>query len=526
MLLTAAALMAAALVILVPAYLVIRTVGAGQETLDLLTRASTLQTLLNTIVLAVSVTLSATFIAVPVAWLTVSSDLRGKRLWAILAALPLVLPSYVAAYIYMTILAPKGLMQQTLEPLTGVDRLPSLMGFPGAFLVLTIISYPFILLTVRAALVRMDPSLLEAARSLGMSPWRAFYRVTLPTLRPSIVAGGLLVALYVVRDFGAVTMWQYSTFTRIIYNRYLSYKLDAAAAMALVVVVMTLFILFLDSRSRGKARYGRLSSGAPRQRRPVKLGHWKWPAQIFLAALVFVSLILPGLALLFWLWRGWQQEWAVLPIQNYASIIDPLANLLQPAWNSLSVSLLAALLAAMMALPVAVLAIRRPSRLSRMIERFVYIGYALPGIVVALALVFFGINYASTFYQTMPMLLAGYAILFLPQAVGSQRASLLQVAPGLEEVARSLGQRPLAVFRKITLPLALPGILAGTALVFLTSMKELPATLILSPLGFSTLSSQVWSNINEAFFAQAAAPALLLLLLSSAPLAFLTLRDK
>ena len=124
------------------------------------------------------------------------------------------------------------------------------------------------------------------------------------------------------------------------------------------------------------------------------------------------------------------------------------------------------------------------------------------------------------------MLLVGYAILFLPQAVGSQRASLLQVAPGLEEAARSLGQRPLAVFHKITLPLALPGVLAGTALVFLTSMKELPATLILSPLGFSTLSSQVWSNINEAFFAQAAAPALLLLLLSSVPLAFLTLRDR
>jgi iron(III) transport system permease protein len=177
-------------------------------------------------------------------------------------------------------------------------------------------------------------------------------------------------------------------------------------------------------------------------------------------------------------------------------------------------------------LPVAILVVRRPSRFSRLVERLTYIGFALPGIVVALALVFFGIHYASPLYQTMPMMLAAYIILFLPQAVGSQRASLLQVSPVLEEAARSLGKRPFAAFRKVTFPLIVPGVLAGGALVFLTSMKELPATLILSPLGFSTLSTQVWSNINEAFFAKAAAPALLLLLLSSLPLALLTLRDK
>jgi iron(III) transport system permease protein len=164
--------------------------------------------------------------------------------------------------------------------------------------------------------------------------------------------------------------------------------------------------------------------------------------------------------------------------------------------------------------------------LSGIIERFTYVSYALPGIVVALALVFFGIHYVPTLYQTLPMLLVAYVVLFLPQAVGSQRSSLMQVSPGLEEAARSLGQRPFAAFRKVTFPLAVPGVLAGGALVFLTSMKELPATLILSPFGFSTLAAQVWTHINEAFFAQAAAPALLLLLLSSLPLAFFTLRDK
>jgi iron(III) transport system permease protein len=444
------------------------------------------------------------------------------------------LPSYVAAFVYMTILAPKGLLQQFLEPWTGIARLPSLIGFPGAFLVLTFIGFPYILLPVRAAFQRMDPSLLEAARSLGLSPRKVFVRVTLPYLRPSIVAGGLLVMLYVLRDFGAVTMWQYSTFTRIIYNRYLSYRLDTAAALALVVVAITITILLLESRSRGKARYARLSSGAARRLRPVKLGRWQWPAQLFLGSLTFVTLVLPTIGLLIWLWRGWnvaarplrEQDWAVQSPGGLSGNLQSFTSLFQPALSSLSVSLLAALLAMILALPIAILVVRRPSRLSRMLERLSYIGFALPGLVVALALVFFGIQYVPSLYQSVPMMLAAYVILFIPQSVGSQRASLLQISSGLEEAARSLGKQPLSVFRNITFPLVLPGVLAGGALVFLTSMKELPATLLLSPLGFTTLSTQVWTNINEAFFARAAAPTLLLLLLSSLPLALLTFRDK
>ena len=146
-------------------------------------------------------------------------------------------------------------------------------------------------------------------------------------------------------------------------------------------------------------------------------------------------------------------------------------------------------------------------------------------VFVALALVFFCLNYASSLYQTLPVLLLAYLILFLPQAMGAQRASLLQVTPSLEEAGRSLGSRPSEVLRRITLPLLRSGLLAGALLVFLTSMKELPAALILSPMGYTTLSTQVWTNINEAFFARAAAPALLLLLLSSLPLAIMTSRD-
>jgi iron(III) transport system permease protein len=178
------------------------------------------------------------------------------------------------------------------------------------------------------------------------------------------------------------------------------------------------------------------------------------------------------------------------------------------------------------ALPVAVLSVRYPGRWSRVLERLTYLGYALPGIVVALAFVFVGVHLARNLYQTLPMLVLAYLVLFVPQAVGATRTSLLQVPSSLEEAGRSLGHSSFGVFRRITLPLLRPGMLAALGLVFLTVMKELPATLILSPIGYRTLASAVWNNISEAFFAQAAAPALLLVLLSSLPLAILTLRDK
>jgi iron(III) transport system permease protein len=499
--------------LLPPAYLIVRTTGAGGAALDVLLRATTLATLARTVLLAASVTVASALLAVPLAWLTVSTDLPGRRFWAVATALPLVLPSYVAAYLLASILGPRGLVFQALEPALGITRLPEIYGFPGAFLALTLMSYPYTLLSVRAALQRMDPALLEAARSLGLSPWEAFRRITLPHLRPAVVAGSLLVALYVLRDFGAVSMMRYNTFTRIIYIQYRSFvDRSLAASLALVLVGMTAALLYLELRTRGKARYARRSVGAPRKARPVRLGRWRWPALIFVGSVVGVALLLPATGLIYWLGRG------------LASKV-PLTGLLPAAGNSLVVSLAAALLASAGALPVAILAVRRRGRASQLVERLTYTGFALPGIVVALALVFFGASYVPALYQTLPLLLIAYVILFIPQAVGATRSSLLQVPPSLEEAARSLGHSPSATLRRVTIPLVRPGLAAGAALVFLTCMKELPATLLLSPLGFRTLSTGVWANISEAFFAQAAAPALLLVLLSSIPLAALTLKE-
>ncbi len=515
--------MVAGLILIVPAYLVVRTMGVGREAFDLLARARTLSVLGNTLLLAASVTFAATLIAVPIAWLTSQTNLPGRRLWAVLTALPLVVPSYVLAFLFVSMLAPKGPIQQWLAPL-GVERLPSVYGFWGAFLVLTLSTYPYILLTVRAAFKRLDPCLTEAARSLGQSPWQAFWSVTMPSLRPSILAGGLLVALYVLRDFGAVTMLQYSTFTRVIYNRYTSYRLDTAAAMALVLVVVTAVILLLESRARGKASYARVSTGAQRKRKPTDLGRWTLPALLFVGGIVLVALVLPAVGLGYWFVRGLNQDFAVQSLGS--GNVAPLITLVEPALRSIGVALLGALVAILAALPIAILAVRRQSPLSRLFEHLTYARFALPGLVVALAFVFIGTKLVPSLYQTLPMLLFAYVVLFIPQAVGAERASLLQVPERLEEAGRSLGKRPSEVLRMVTLPLLKPGMLAGATLVFLTIMKELPATLILSPIGFGTLATQVWTHINEAFFARAAAPTLLLVLLSSVPLALLTLRDK
>jgi iron(III) transport system permease protein len=227
---------------------------------------------------------------------------------------------------------------------------------------------------------------------------------------------------------------------------------------------------------------------------------------------VFLGLVTPAGVLFYWLVRGIQ-------------VGEQLIVVWMAARNSLLVSFLAAAISVMAAIPFVVLNVRYPSRWSYLLERLTYIGYALPGIVIALALVFFGTRFAMGLYQTIPMLLLAYLILFLPQAIGVLRASLLQVPPILEETARSLGRHPVNVFRTITLPLVKPGILAGASLVFMTTMKELPATLILSPIGFKTLAMSIWMDVSEAYFARAAVPALLLILISSLSISFLLSKE-
>ncbi len=513
------------LVLLIPFYLLVRSGGAWRATIDTLRQPVTLHTLGNTVLLTISVTIFASMLAIPLAWLTTRTDLPGRKLWTILHSLPLVMPSYIYAFLFLSFLSPRGLLQQALAWL-GIERLPSIYGFPGAFIVLSLIGYPYIFLTVRAALRQMDTDLLEAAQVDGASKRDLLRHVLLPYLWPSITSGGLLVALYCLRDFGAVTLLQYSTFTRVIYNRYQGLRLEEAATLAAVLVLLTGFILWAEGRWRSAEIDSPDTIADTLLTTRIKLKHWRWPALLFTAGVSLLSLIMPTCILIYWFVRGLRQDWLISAIGDDRSNTANLIDVFGPAQTSVLTALLAAVVGLIFATPIALLATRNNGWWARFFERISYASYALPGIVVALAFVYIGINYVRPLYQTLPMLIAAYMVLFVPQAISAERSILTRIPVELEEVGYNLGGTRWDILRYVTLPLMRPGIAAGGLLIFLTVMKELPATLILSPIGYRSLSSLIWSNLSEAFFARAAIPTLLLLFLSSLPLAYLTFRDR
>ena len=501
LLLRVSAIVIAVAVLLPLVYLLIRAGESGPRFWDIVSRPETRRVFWNSVVLTVLVTGTSSIIGVTLAWLTTRTDMPGRSFWAIATSLPLVLPSYVGAFALLGAIGPNRMLAELLAPL-GVERLPSMYGLPGAWLTLTLFSYPYVSLTVRAGLRGLDPSLEEAARSLGRSPSRIFREITWPHLKPSIQAGGLLVALYTLSDFGAVSMLHFNSFTRAIFVYYrTSFDRSAPAVLALMLVALTLLILWIESRTRGPTRLYRAGVGTARANPRVRLGWKKIPAIVFCALVTTAGLVLPVSVIAYWMWQGWQTG-------------EPLWRGWDMVANSIQASLWAAGVTVTAALPVAWLAVRHPGRGSRLIEKSAYAGHALPSIMIALSLVFWAARYAPPLYQSFALLIFAYLCRFLPEALGSVRASLLQLNPRMEEAARNLGHHPTSVFRTITLPLLRPGLLTGFALVFMTTMKELPVTLLLSPTGFNTLATRIWSATEEALFAQAAAPALVLVVVS------------
>jgi iron(III) transport system permease protein len=475
--------------------------------LAFVSRPSTIEVLLNSVGIAIVSTLFSAVIAVPLAFLTLRTDLPWRQFWLIATTLPLAVPDYVGSFALIAAFGPKGsLLQLLLEPL-GVQELPEIYGWSGAVLGLTLFSYPYLLLSVRAGLQGIAPVIEEAALSLGHSPSSTFVRIILPQLRPSLVAGGLLVALNALQDFGTTSLMRFKTFTQEIFLQYrYTFNRNQAAALALMLVGLVLLILWLEYKARSRAAYYICGNTSHRPQALVHLGVWKVPALLFCLTVISLSLILPLGVTLFWLMRGL----TVSGVYEYVY----LQKVIQLAWNSIWAAGLAAVVATLCALPVAILAVRFPSRITTAIERCSYIGFGLPGIVVALSLVFLGANYLPWLYQTLPMLVFAYLVLFVSQSVGTVRGSLLQVNPQLEESARSLGRNPWQTLKAITLPLVCPGVLSGAALVFLTAIKELPATLLLAPIGFNTLAMHIWKATENVSFSDAAAGTLIMLVIS------------
>ncbi|WP_415182451.1 ABC transporter permease [Phaeovulum sp.] len=434
--------------------------------------------LLITLTVPISVVLS-----LALAWLTERSDLPGARVWAWLAIAPLAVPAFVHSYAWITVL-------------------PGLHGLPAGVLISTLAYFPFVYLPVAAALRFLDPGLEEAAAALGHTPWRVFLHVVVPQLRLAILAGSLLLALHLLTEYGLFAFIRFDTFTTAIVDQFQS-RFDSAAAnmLAGVLVICCLAVLAAEIMLRGRARYARVGSGAARKPRRMRLGRAVWPCLALPFGVAALSLGVPLLTIARWLVAGGAQVWDMGAIGL-------------AFWQTLVLAVGGALLAVVMATPAAWLANRRSGPLPRLLEAGNYIVGALPGVVVALALVTITVRVALPLYQSVATILAAYALMFLPRAMINLRASLARAPVELEQAAGVLGRNPFQALLQITMRLSAPGAAVGAALVGIGIMTELTATQMLAPNGTRTLALAFWAKSGELDYAAAAPYALIMVALS------------
>jgi len=497
--------------VLVPlGYLLLRAFRADPQTLwDLVVRWRNLRLLGNTVGLTIGVLVGTTIIAFPLAWLTTRTDLRGRTVLTLLGVLPLAVPGYVMAYVLLATTGSYGTLAQTL----GVV-LPRLSGYDGALIALTLVTYPYLFLNLRTALMGVDPALAESARSLGYGRWQVFREVVLPQLRPGFLAGSLLVGLHVLGDFGVVSLMRFETFSYALYLQYAaSYDRVYAACLALMLLALTIAVLFLEAKLLRGLLLHRTGSGTSRRAVPQQLGAWRWAGYAFGIGVALVSVGLPVVTVGYWM-----SDVVVGEV--------PWASLGSSLWASISASVPAALLAALLAVPVAYLGVRHRSAWTKGVERIAYLGYATPPLAFALALIVFTLGAVPFAYQTLGLLVVAYALHFLAEAIGPIRSALYQAPPTLEEAARSLGRSRLGAFASVTLPLMRRGVLVSVAFVFLSAMKELPITFLLAPSGFETLALNVWSYAEEAMFGRAAPYALTIMFFSACFVGLLLAREQ
>ncbi len=488
----------ACLAVLIPlAYLVLRALEANpKDLLEIVFRLRNLELLFKTVALGLGVVLAASLIALPLAWLTARTNLPAKGLLTLIGVLPLAVPGYVGAYAMLAATGHNGV----LEKLFGFN-MPRPEGYFGALGVLALFSFPYLYLNLWNALRGLDPSLEESGRSLGLSQWQVFWRVILPQLRPAWLSGALLITLHVLGDFGVVSLTRYDTFSSAIYVQYnAAYDRVYAAWLGLMLLVITVGTLMLETRFLKNIRLSRIGSGVARHQTLMLLGRWMIPAFGFVAGIAIVTLVIPLGTIVFWLFGSAAPDWKALvfALQNSAFAAAPTA-----------------LVATFFAVPLAMLSNRYASPLTRLLERSAYLGYATPPLALALAFVFFSLRVIPELYQTLAMLIIALTIHFLAEAIGPVRASLLQANPKLEEAARGLGFTSMQTFARVTLVLIRRGLLTSLALVFLSCLKELPITFLLAPIGFDTLSKQIFGFTSESMFAQAAPFALAIVIASS-----------
>ncbi len=469
-----------ALIVLAPVVVtVVQALQGGVSSAANSVRASSSLTLLgHTALVALVATPICGVFGVAGAWFVERTRLPGRRLWALLLVAPLVVPLFVTSYAYATLGA-------------------SLTGFFGSVAIIGFSYYPIVFLLCAASLRVMDPALEESSRSLGLGVWRTFWRVVMPQLRPALYGGLLLVALDALVEFDAFVAFKYQTFTLDIYAQYqVSFSASGAAALSFFSVVLCVIVLVGESRLRGGAEYTRISHGARRATDRYDLGRATPAVLLGFTAFVAVSLGIPVGMLVYWF------------TQSSSAALSGASASLHYLWPATLTSVLlgvgSALVAILLALPIAVLAVRYKGRLTTLLERSVYLSFALPDLVAAVALAYAASHLVHALYGSVALLVLAEAMLFVPFAVVALRSTLGLLEPALEDTSRSLGLGPLRTLWRVTVPLARPGFAAAGVLVFAFALGDLSTAQVLLPPSMYTLGTQFSANARTVAYAAAA----------------------
>ncbi len=413
------------------------------------------------------------------AWLVERTNLPWRRFWALLLVAPLTMPPFVTSYAWAN-----------LTPALQASTL-------GAIGIIAFTYYPIVFLLVAVALRGLDPALEETASSLGLGPWKIFFRVVLPQLRPALLGGLLLVVLDALVELDAFVALHFQTFSTDIYNQYrLGFSSSGAAALSYVSILFCILVLFGEAKLRGNANYTRVSLGARRAPIRYALGYGLVPALAGILGIVGVGLGIPVAMLAKWF------------SQSSQTALSGAAGNLQYLWpatlTSVELGVAASALAVALAIPVAILAVRHRAWYVTAIERGSYLSYALPDVVGGIAIAYAASHWARFSYETFPLLVVAEAMLFVPFAIVAMRATIGQIEPALEDSARALGAGPLATFGRVTAPLARPGYVAAGVLVFAFTLGDLSTTQVLLPPNDYTLGTEFQANSSAVAFTAAA----------------------
>jgi iron(III) transport system permease protein len=481
--------------------------------------------ILNSLWLCLGVGCGVGLLGVATAWLTAMHDFPGRRLFSWALVLPLAMPAYVMAYVYTDLLQFVGPVQTTLRETFGWAHgdywFPDIRTLPGAMLMFVCVLYPYVYLLARSAFLERASGMLEAARTLGMGPWRAFFAVSLPLARPAIVAGVALALMETLADYGTVAYFAVNTFTTGIYRAWFSLgDRIAAAQLAAMLLGFVLFLLMAEKISRGRARYNN-TTGRNRPMAGARLtGIRAGLAFLACAVPLLLGFVLPAILLL-----------KMALTEGDAQFGE---RFLVLSRNSFVLAGITAMIAVLLALIMAYGARLSKTTFANGLNRLVGLGYAVPGAVIAVGVlipvtrldnwlagqweIWFGHNPGLLLTGGIAALIYAYLARFLGVALHTVETSLAKITPNMDDAARCLGLGQGETLRRVHAPMLRGSLLTAGLLVFVDVMKELPATLVMRPFNFDTLATQTYTLASDERLAEASTAALAIVAVGLLPL--------